>query len=94
MAKYFLGYFSNGYCGCDETHGFIAEDAEQVRKCCEDILPEYAEDSIIGCLDEEEQEDEDLMEDYLSGCYVEVVEVSEERMKEEMDDDEAYICPC
>lgn len=91
MAKYFLGYFSNGYCGCDETHGFIAEDIEQVRKHCEDILPEYAEDSIIGCLDEEEQEDKDAMEAYYADCYVEVVEVSEEKMREEMDDDEPSI---
>ena len=91
MAKYFLGYFSNGYCGCDEARGFIAEDAEQVRKFCEDMLPEYAEDSIMGCLDEEEQQDEDLMEAYYADCYVEVEEVTEEKMREEMDDEEPYI---
>lgn len=91
MAKYFLGYFSNGYCGCDEVHAFIAEDAEQVRKYCEEMLPEYAEDSIVGCLDEEEQQNEELMETYYADCYVEVEEVSEEKMREEMDDDEPYV---
>lgn len=91
MAKYFLGYFSNGYCGYDEVHAFIAEDAEQVRKYCEEMLPEYAEDSIVGCLDEEEQQNEELMEAYYADCYVEVEEVSEEKMREEMDDDEPYV---
>lgn len=91
MAKYFLGYFSNGYCGCDETHGYIAESAEQVEKFCLDALPEYAEDSIIGCLDEDEQQDEDAMEDYIAGCCVEVEEVTEEKMRDEMEDDEPFI---
>lgn len=91
MAKCFLGYFSNGYCGCDEAHAFIAEDAEQVRKYCEEMLPEYADDSIVGCLDEDEQQDEDAMEAYYAECFVEVEEVSEEKMREEMDDDEPFI---
>lgn len=91
MAKYFLGYFSNGYCGCDEAHGFIAEDKEQVLKHCEDMLPEYADDSIVGCLDEDEQQDEDAMEAYYAECFVEVEEVSEEKMREEMDDEEPFI---
>lgn len=91
MAKYFLGYFSNGYCGCDEAHAFIAEDEGQVLKYCEEMLPEYAEDSIVGCLDEDEQQDEELMEAYYADCYVEVEEVSEEKMREEMDDDEPYV---
>lgn len=91
MAKYFLGHFSNGYCGCDETYGYIAEDIEQVRKYCEDMLPEYAEDSIVGCLDEEEQQDEDAMEAYFADCYVEVEEVSEEVMINEMEDKEPLI---
>lgn len=91
MAKYFLGYFSNGYCGCDEAHAFIAEDKEQVRKYCEDMLYEYADDSILGCLDEDEQQDEELMEAYYADCYVEVEEVSEEKMREEMDDDEPFV---
>lgn len=91
MAKYFLGYFSNGYCGCDEAHAFIAEDKEQVLKYCEEMLPEYAEDSIVGCLDEDEQQDEELMEAYYADCCVEVEEVSEEKMREEMDDDEPFV---
>ncbi len=91
MAKYFLGYFSNGYCGCDEAHGYIAESEEQVEKFCLDALPEYAEDSIVGCLDEDEQQDEDAMEDYIAGCYIEVKEVTEEEMRNEMEDDEPFI---
>lgn len=91
MAKYFLGYFSNGYCGCNETYGFVAEDIEQVRKFCNDILPEYAEDFIMTCLDEEEQQDEEATEAYYADCYVEVEEVSEEKMREEMDTREPYI---
>lgn len=91
MAKYFLGHFSNGYCGCDKTYGFVAEDIKQVRKYCEDMLSEYAEDSIVGCLDEEEQQDEEMMKDYYCDCQVEVEEVSKEKMEEEMDDEEPYI---
>ena len=91
MAKYFLGYFSNGYCDCDEAHGFIAETAEQVARYCEEMFGEYAEDSIVGCLDEEEQQDEELMEAYYADCHVKVEEVTEEKMREEMDDKEPYV---
>lgn len=55
------------------------------------MLPEYADDSIVGCLDEDEQQDEDAMEAYYADCFVEVEEVSEEKMREEMDDDEPFI---
>lgn len=91
MAKYFLGCFSNGYCGCDEVHGFIAETAEQVQKVCEDMLAEYAQDLIGNCLDEEEQQDDDAVEAYYADCCVEVAEVSEEIMREEMEEKEPLI---
>ena len=91
MAKYFLGYFSNGFCGYEETHGFIAEDIESVRLFCEGMLPEYAEDVIMSCLNEEEMQDNDTVEEYFSDCYCEVEEVSKEKMEEEMNDEDPFI---
>ena len=45
----------------------------------------------MGCLDEDEQQDEDAVEDYIAGCYIEVEEVTEEKMREEMEDEEPFI---
>lgn len=54
--KYFIGTYSNGYCGCDEEVYLIADTEEQVAEYLDQYIDEYGYDAVMGT-DYEDDED-------------------------------------
>lgn len=80
---YFIGTFSNGYCGCDEIIPIIADTIEQAEKYMEDRI------DIYGCDYEymTEFEDEEDDEAYWEGVTYEVRKATQEEIEDEYDAD-------
>lgn len=80
---YFIGTFSNGYCGCEETIPIIADTIEQAEKYMEDRLDIYGYDYEYVTEFEEEEDDEAYWED----VTYEVREATQEEIEDEYDAD-------
>ena len=83
--KYFIGEYSNGYCGCDEVVLMIAETEEQANRYMEDGLADYGYE-YVNCTDFEEDETNDL---YWENVIFDVREATPEEVKNE--DADAWI---
>jgi len=57
--KYFIGEYSNGYCGCDEIVLMIADTEEQAEAYMEEGLADYGYEYVDGT-DFEDDETGDL----------------------------------
>lgn len=80
---YFIGTFSNGYCGCDEIIPIIADTIEQAEKYMEDRVDIYGYDYEYVTEFEEEEDDEA----YWEGVTYEVREATQEEIEDEYDAD-------
>ena len=80
--KYFLATYSNGYCGCTEHDGVIADSLEQAEKyfCDEELIYQYGDEYTYCCLGDEYTDDE--YEQYIADISVEVREVTKEVLEE------------
>ena len=85
--KYFLGTYSNGYCGCTVHEGVIADSYEQAEKyfCDEEAIYEYGEEYAYCCIGEEYDDDE--YQDYIEGIYVEIQEMTYEEIMDYLNDE-------
>lgn len=80
---YFIGTFSNGYCGCEEIVPIIADTIEQAEKYMEDRVDIYGYDYEYVTEFEEEEDDEA----YWEGVTYEVREATQEEIEDEYDTD-------
>ena len=80
--KYFLVTYSNGYCGCTEHDGAIADSLEQAENyfCNEELIYQYGDEYVYCCLDDD-YTDEDY-EQYIAEISVGVREVTKEELEE------------
>ena len=80
---YFIGTFSNGYCGCEEIIPIIADTIEQAEKYMEDRIDVYGYDYKYVTEFEDEEDDEA----YWEGVTYEVREATQEEIEDEYDAD-------
>ena len=80
---YFIGTFSNGYCGCEEIVPIIADTIEQAEKYMEDRIDIYGYEYEYVTEFEEEEDDEA----YWEGVTYEVREATQEEIEDEYDAD-------
>ena len=84
---YFEVNYSNGYCGCEETHYIEAENESEAIDIAYDEIELYGfydPDSRFIDRDDYESEDEywEAIEDYQGAIEVIVNEISEEEFKD------------
>lgn len=88
MAKYYLGHYTNSFCGCDITYGIIAETYEQAIKWMEDGLYDYGQDYehlALDDLDEEEDDIDSAIADYYENLSFYVEQVDETQYENKSD---------
>lgn len=86
MANYYLGHYTNGFCGCDITYGIIAETYEQAVEWMENGLYDYGQDYeyiALHDLDEEEDDIDSAVADYYENLSFYVEQVDQERYEYE-----------
>lgn len=87
MAHYYLGHYSNGFCGCDITYGIIAETYEQAIEWMQDGLDEYGQEYEHVALDNLDEEDDidSAIADYYENLGFYIEQVDETRYENESD---------
>lgn len=87
MANYYLGHYTNGFCGCDITYGIIAETYEQAVEWMEDGLDEYGQTYEHVALDNLDEEDDidSAVADYYENLSFYVEQVDETHYENESD---------
>lgn len=87
MANYYLGHYSNGFCGCDITYGIIAETYEQAVEWMQDGLDEYGQEYEHIALDNLDEEDDvdGAIADYYENLSFYVEQVDETHYENESD---------
>lgn len=86
MANYYLGHYSNNFCGCDITYGIIAETYEQAVEWMENGLYDYGQEYeyvALHDLDEEEDDIDSAVADYYENLSFYVEQVDQERYEYE-----------
>ena len=81
---YFVGTFSNGYCGCDEVILMIADTIEKAEKYMEDRVYIYGSNYKYMTEFEDDEEDDEA---YWEGVTYEVREATQEEIEYEYDAD-------
>ena len=79
--QYFIGTYSNGYCGCDEEEYIIADSIEQAEKFMAANLVDYGWDYYFYC-EEYDEEDEDFEETYWDNITFDVRKATAEEIED------------
>lgn len=95
---YYLGTYSNSYCGCDEEIGIIADNISDAEKYMREEMEVYAErhedvaieewERQIECGETDETDDfydSVVYADYLGDCGYDVKECTEDDSKDWID---------
>ena len=80
--RYFIGEYSNGYCGCDEVVFMLAETEEQADAYMEEGLADYGYE-YEGCCREEEIDDDETNDLYWENVTYSLREATPEEVEDE-----------